>query len=126
MTNPLFCKLNDPIATAPSVNLTVDGEAITAEPGDTIAAALLRLDPPLSRTTPVRGSPRAPYCMMGVCFECLAVVDGVTSQQTCLVEVKEGMKVERQHGRLLLRMAELETNETRIQPLDGDQAEVTA
>jgi hypothetical protein len=64
--------------------------------------------------------------MMGVCFECLAVVDGVTSQQTCLVEVKEGMKVERQHGRLLLRMAELETNETRIQPLDGDQAEVTA
>jgi hypothetical protein len=37
--------------------------------------------------------------MMGVCFECLAIVDGIASTQTCLVQAQPGMRVERQHGR---------------------------
>ena len=37
--------------------------------------------------------------MMGVCFDCLAVVDGVASTQTCLVTVREGMQVQRQFGK---------------------------
>lgn len=37
--------------------------------------------------------------MMGVCFDCLAVVDGVSSVQTCLTPVREGMRIERQQGR---------------------------
>jgi hypothetical protein len=37
--------------------------------------------------------------MMGVCFDCLATVDGVASTQTCLVTVRDGMAVERQHGK---------------------------
>jgi hypothetical protein len=37
--------------------------------------------------------------MMGVCFDCLAIVDGASSTQTCLVPVAEGMCVERQLGR---------------------------
>ncbi|MBK1710972.1 2Fe-2S iron-sulfur cluster-binding protein [Marichromatium gracile] len=45
------------------------------------------------------GTPRAPFCMMGVCFDCLAVIDGVPSTQSCLVTVQEGMQVERQYGR---------------------------
>jgi hypothetical protein len=36
--------------------------------------------------------------MMGVCFECLVEVDGVPSRQSCLVAVREGMKVCRQQG----------------------------
>ena len=100
----MFRKLHDPGATVPAVTLTIDGQTVSAEPGDSIAAVLLRLDPPFSRTTPVSGSPRTPYCMMGVCFECLASVDGVASTQTCLVQVREGMRVERQHGRRALVM----------------------
>ena len=60
---------------------------------------LLRQESPASRTTPVHESPRAPFCMMGVCFDCLAVVDGVASTQTCLVTVREGMQVQRQFGK---------------------------
>ncbi|WP_082163501.1 (2Fe-2S)-binding protein [Caballeronia mineralivorans] len=101
----MFRKLHDPGATVPALTLTIDGQTVSAEPGDSIAAVLLRLDPPFSRTTPVSGSPRTPYCMMGVCFECLASVDGVASTQTCLVQVREGMRVERQHGRRALTMA---------------------
>jgi hypothetical protein len=54
-------------------------------------------DEPL-RTTPVSGAPRQPYCMMGVCFECLATVDGRPNRQLCLETVREGMVVETQLG----------------------------
>jgi hypothetical protein len=36
--------------------------------------------------------------MMGACFECLAVVDGTPGVQTCLAAVRDGMRIERQHG----------------------------
>ena len=81
------------------LTLTIDGATVTARPGETVAAVLLRQPAPASRSTPVTGSPRAPYCMMGVCFDCLAVVDGMASTQSCLVTVREGMRVERQFGR---------------------------
>jgi hypothetical protein len=34
--------------------------------------------------------------MMGACFECLAVVDGRANVQTCMVLVRDGMRVEQQ------------------------------
>ena len=49
-----------------------------------------------TRTTPVTGSPRGPFRMMGACFECLAVVDGRANVQTCMVLVRDGMRVEQQ------------------------------
>lgn len=82
-----------------SLTLYVDGQAVEALPGETVAAVLLRQSAPASRTTPVNQSPRAPYCMMGVCFDCLAIVDGVASSQACQVTVRDGMCVERQFGR---------------------------
>ncbi len=91
----MFRKLREP---ATPVTISVDGIAVPAESGESVAAVLLRLDPPISRTTPVRGSPRAPYCMMGVCFDCLAIVDGTPSIQTCRTSVQDGMRIERQHG----------------------------
>ena len=93
----MFRKIND--AVAPVLTVTVDGQAVAAEPGESVAAVLLRQPAPASRSTPVNGSPRAPFCMMGVCFDCLAIVDGAASTQTCLVSVCEGMRVERQFGR---------------------------
>ncbi len=93
----MFRKLHEPGAQA--LTLTIDGVAVRAEPGETVAAVLLRQQTAASRTTPVNESPRAPYCMMGVCFDCLAIVDGVASTQTCLVTVREGMRVERQFGK---------------------------
>ena len=82
--------------------LTIDGQPVSAEPGETVAAVLLRQPTVASRKTAVLGSPRAPYCMMGVCFDCLAIVDGVASVQCCLVTVRQGMRVERQLGRSVL------------------------
>ena len=63
-----------------------------------VAAAVLAGNLRYTRTTPVSGSPRAPLCMMGVCFECLMEIDGVPNRQACQVEVAPGMTVRRQQG----------------------------
>ena len=84
--------------TAPVLAVTIDGQAHTARAGDTVAATLLAAGFPSNRTTPVTGSDRGPWCMMGVCFDCLVVIDGKPNQQGCLVPVKDGMKIERQQG----------------------------
>jgi predicted molibdopterin-dependent oxidoreductase YjgC len=80
------------------LTFTYDGRAVRARAGDSIAAALLAAGIQVTRTTPVSGASRGPYCMMGACFECLAVVDGRPSVQTCMTEVRDGMRVERQDG----------------------------
>jgi predicted molibdopterin-dependent oxidoreductase YjgC len=81
------------------VVISVDGARVTAQAGDTVAAALLAAGLTPTRTTPVSGAPRAPYCMMGVCFECLVTVDDIGNRQGCLIPVREGMRVETQKGK---------------------------
>ena len=76
----------------------VEGAPIEVSPHDTAAGAALRADIGYSRASPVTGEKRAPYCMMGVCFECLMVIDGVPSRQACMVRVMPGMRIERQPG----------------------------
>src|SRR5947207_10253796 len=84
---------------AKTVSLTIEGKRIDARLGDTVAAALLAAGFDHCRTTPISGAARAPYCMMGVCFECLVTIDGVGNRQGCLVPVSEGMSVELQRGK---------------------------
>jgi D-hydroxyproline dehydrogenase subunit gamma len=81
------------------VTLTLDGRPIAARAGDSVAAALLANGVLTCRKTPVSGTPRAPFCLMGVCFECLVVIDGIGSRQACLTPVREGMRVETQGGK---------------------------
>ena len=71
---------------------------IVARHGDSVAAALLAAGIASIRETPVSGAPRAPYCMMGVCFDCLVEIDGVGNRQACLTPVRNGMFVRRQTG----------------------------
>ena len=85
--------------TGSAITLTVDGRPVAARSGDTVAAALLAGGIERCRTTPVSGAPRAPYCLMGVCFDCLVTIDGVGSRQACLVPARDGMTVETQLGR---------------------------
>ena len=81
------------------VSITVDGQPVIAREGDSVAAALLGSGSLACRTTPVTGAPRAPYCMMGVCFDCLVTVDGMPNVQGCMTRVRDGMRVEIQAGK---------------------------
>ncbi len=81
------------------VTLTIDGQSLSVFEGQSVAAAVLAAGLASCRSTVVSGSPRLPYCMMGLCFDCLMEIDGVPNCQACLVEVREGMVVRRQQGR---------------------------
>jgi predicted molibdopterin-dependent oxidoreductase YjgC len=82
-----------------TVAIVIDGKRVEAHAGDSVAAAMLAAGFDHCRTTPISGAPRAPYCMMGVCFDCLVSIDGVGNRQACLVRVCEGMRVDLQQGK---------------------------
>lgn len=75
-----------------------DGARVRAFDGQTVAQALVAANHGACRTTPVSDSPRAPYCLMGVCFDCLVTIDGRQNQQACLLAARSGMRVTTQHG----------------------------
>jgi len=81
-----------------TVTITVEGTATSVEDGANLAAVLVEAGFSPFRTTAVSGAPRAAYCMMGVCFECLAEIDGMPNRQTCLETVRDGMDVRRMTG----------------------------
>ncbi|EHL99082.1 hypothetical protein HMPREF9946_03330 [Acetobacteraceae bacterium AT-5844] len=81
-----------------TVEVFVHGTALKVPEGSSAAAAVLLAGLGAIRETPVNGAPRLPYCMMGICFDCLAEIDGVANRQACMVTVKPGMRIAPQHG----------------------------
>jgi hypothetical protein len=80
-----------------ALQLTVDGRPVAAFAGETVATVLFAADIVMTRRTQ-HGSPRGVFCGMGVCFDCLVVVDGVPNTRACMTWVSDGMRVERQDG----------------------------
>ncbi|MEX2630317.1 MAG: (2Fe-2S)-binding protein [Tistlia sp.] len=85
-------------APAQVIRFTFDGRPLTGRHGDSLAAALLASGVLRFRVSPVSGAPRGPFCLMGVCFECLVEIDGVGNLQACMVPLEEGMAVRTQGG----------------------------
>ena len=81
----------------PRVPVTFDGAPLDLPEGANLAAGLLAAGVDVFRHTPVSGAPRAPFCMMGACFDCLVEIEGVV-RQACMVEVTEGMDIREPHG----------------------------
>ena len=92
----MFKRLNQ--MAEPTVTITVEDRQIKVPATDSVAAAMLVAGFATTRTTPVSGAHRGPYCMMGTCFECLVEIDGVSNQQACRTQVREGMRVVVQEG----------------------------
>ena len=67
--------------------------AIDAAVYDSVAAALLADGIQSFGRRPVSAAPRAPFCMIGNCFDCLVEIDGETNLQACLVTVRDGMRI---------------------------------
>ncbi|UWQ39400.1 (2Fe-2S)-binding protein (plasmid) [Leisingera aquaemixtae] len=90
-TDSPFLELADD---APRVRVWFDGQPLDLPAGANLAAALLAAGVQVFRHTAVSGAPRAPFCMMGACYECLVEIGGRV-QQACMLEVEEGMKIAR-------------------------------
>ncbi len=78
------------------LQIEVDGEPVDAYEGETIAAALIASGRRTLRHTAKNDAPRGIFCGMGVCFDCMMVVNGVPNVRTCVTPVEAGMKVETQ------------------------------
>lgn len=94
---------------ASKVEVFIEGEKVEAYAGESAASVVLRSGMLPSRTTSVSGEGRAPYCMMGVCFECLLEIDGIANVQGCMTPVVDGMEIRRQKGARALVTSVIET-----------------
>ena len=92
-TEPLFQPLADG---ASLIEVTFNRKPLQLPSASSVAAALLAAGVRRFRKSPVSGEGRAPYCMMGVCFECLLEIDGVPNRQGCLVPLRAGMDIRTQ------------------------------
>lgn len=107
-TDPLFSRLQPPQHV---VRIEFEGVWLSVPAGMSLAAALLGEALGHTRESAVNGRLGAPYCMMGVCFECLVEVDGTANAQACLIQVEEGMRVRRQRGARSLLSADVDAAE---------------
>jgi aerobic-type carbon monoxide dehydrogenase small subunit (CoxS/CutS family) len=80
------------------MNIRVDGVQVVAEPGQTVAGVLLGLGRASWRTTRGNQRPRGVFCGIGVCFDCLVVVNGIPDVRACLRVVADGDEIRVQHG----------------------------
>ena len=87
-----------PLPDVGMVSLTVDGVEMSARPGEPVAMALLANGIRQFRTMPKSGNSRGGFCFAGRCSDCQMIVDGVPNVMTCVTPVREGMRVETQHG----------------------------
>ena len=81
-----------------NIEFPFEGEKIDAITGQSVAAALLAANQRTLRKTRFNNNERGVFCGIGVCFDCLVVIDGITNQRACLIEAKPGMKVQTQVG----------------------------
>lgn len=92
-------RLADPhgLRRGPRITVTVDGEERSAYLGESVAAVMMA-DGDLELRSTIGGAPRGVFCAMGVCFDCLAIVDGVPNTRACMTWAADGMVIHRQHG----------------------------
>jgi len=76
------------------VEFQFEGEKVSAWAGDSIAMALWAAGQRDVRKSSSVGAPRGVLCNMGICYECLVVVDGETVR-SCTTLVRPGMSVRR-------------------------------
>ena len=85
-------RLTRNVERGPRVTMTVDGQPFTAYQGETLAAALLAAGRRTFRHTEPGGHPRGVFCGIGVCFDCVVMVDG-RRLRACMTPVRDGMQV---------------------------------
>ena len=88
------------IARPPPVSIFVNGRAVTAYEGESLATALIAADV-FAMTRDAAGKPRGPFCNMGVCFDCIVTVEESVDSDTpvirrvraCLSTVRPGLRI---------------------------------
>ncbi len=76
------------------MTITVDGVPLEARLGDSLLAAMLTSGGHL-RLLEFGGAPRAGFCLMGACHDCMVATEEGAQLRSCTTPVREGMRVQR-------------------------------
>jgi aerobic-type carbon monoxide dehydrogenase small subunit (CoxS/CutS family) len=78
--------------------IEVDGKKVIAFKGETVAAALMAAGRRTLRFTSNKNHPRGVYCGIGLCHECIMIIDGVPNTRACQTLARPGCRVKTQKG----------------------------
>ncbi len=76
--------------------VSVDGRQVIAYAGETISTVLIAAGLRPFRRTSLGGEPRALYCGMGLCYDCLISLNGRRNVRACITLARPGDQVGRQ------------------------------
>ncbi len=76
----------------------VDGNSVQAFEGETVASVMLASRTRTLRKTRKLYEPRGLFCGIGVCYDCLVIVNGRANVRACMTQAVPGMKVRTQEG----------------------------
>lgn len=91
-------RIDDGLKRGEAFLFEVDGEAVQAFAGETVAAALMADGRRALRVTAIRQEGRGYYCGMGVCWDCMMWLEGEGSMQTCRLLAVPGMRIRTMRG----------------------------
>ncbi|MEJ1962148.1 MAG: (2Fe-2S)-binding protein [Gammaproteobacteria bacterium] len=81
------------------VDLSVNGVRVTAYEGESLVTALIASGT-LTMSRDETGRPRTPFCNMGVCFDCLVLVEDNEAPDTppvtvraCMTAIRTGLRI---------------------------------
>ena len=89
-------RLQAGITRGQAFHIELDGQAIIAYPGETLATVLLAAGKRAFRQSPLAKEMRGLYCGMGICFDCLVTVNGQANLRACVTLAQPGDRIERQ------------------------------
>ena len=81
------------------VTFFYNGQKIEGYSNETIAAALHAAGIRRLGHSPELHRPRGLFCAIGNCSSCFRTVNGQPNVRVCVTRVKNGMRVEEQHGK---------------------------
>jgi hypothetical protein len=86
---------SDPIGpeTPTVITIDVDGVSVEGLLGQTLAGVLLASDTLAWRTTSFDDRPRGAFCGIGICFDCLVIVNGQRDVRACQRRAASGDRV---------------------------------
>ena len=91
-------RIDTGIARGKSVEIKINGTAVQAYEGETIAAVLAASGMRQIRQSPQHHDPRGLYCCMGACHGCLVTINGQPNIRACVTPVEPGQEIILQDG----------------------------
>ncbi len=94
----MACRIIEGVKRGPACTVSLNDQKVATFEGETIASVILLSDDSTCKLDK-DNKPRAPFCNMGVCYDCLVtVIDPTTSAlpsklRACMVPVKPGQKI---------------------------------